>query len=56
MGLAEIKHIMSGLLGPGLVASLNAWLLLVKQREAAVRALRANCWVGWLVNGVREKG
>lgn len=31
MGLAEIKRIMSGLLGPGLAASLKALLLLVKQ-------------------------
>lgn len=31
MGLVEIKHIMSGFLGPGLAASLQAQLLLVKQ-------------------------
>lgn len=43
MRLAEIKHIVSGLLGPGLVASLNTQLLLVKRCEAAVRVPK-----GWL--------
>lgn len=47
---------MSGLLGPGLVASLNARLALVKQCSAAVRVLKASGWVGWMGSGVREKG